>query len=84
LSPYPFALVMNKVIRDIQGDMAWSMLFTDDVVLVDESWIGVNRELELWRETLESKYFRLSGTKIEHMRCDFTILTLHMRKEILV
>ena len=47
------------------------MLFADDVVLVDESQAGVNRKLELWRQTLESKGFRLSRTKIEYMRCDF-------------
>ena len=37
LSPYLFALVMDEVIRDIQGDIPWYMLFADDVVLVDES-----------------------------------------------
>ena len=45
------------------------MLFVDDVVLVDESQVGVNRKLELWQQTLESKGFRLSRTKIEYMRC---------------
>jgi hypothetical protein len=35
------------------------MLFTDDVVLVDEIKADVNRKLELWRKTLESKRFRL-------------------------
>ena len=37
LSPYLFALVMDEVTRDIQGDIPWYMLFADDVVLVDES-----------------------------------------------
>jgi len=49
----------------------WCMLFADDVVLVDESQAGVNRKLELWWQTLESKGFRLSRTKTEYMRCDF-------------
>jgi hypothetical protein len=71
LSPYLFALVMDEVTRDIQGDIPWCMLFADDVVLVDESRAGVNRKLELWRQTLESKGFRLSRTKTEYMRCDF-------------
>ena len=46
-------------------------MFADDVVLVDESHTGVNRKLELLRQTLESKGFRLSRTKTEYMRCDF-------------
>ena len=71
LSPYLFALVMNEVTRNIQWDISWCMLFADDVVLVDESQAGVNRKLELWRQTLESKGFRLSRTKTEYMRCDF-------------
>ena len=51
------------------------MLFADDVVLVDESRTGVNQKLELWRETLESKDFRLSRTKTKYMRCDFSTTT---------
>ena len=50
LCPYLFALVMDEVTRDIQGDIPWSMLFTDDVVLIDESQTGVNQKLELWRD----------------------------------
>jgi hypothetical protein len=49
LSPYLFALVMDEVTRDIQGDIPWCMLFADDVVLVDESRTGVDQKLELWR-----------------------------------
>jgi hypothetical protein len=33
------------------------MLFADDVMLVNDSRAGVNRKLELWRHTLESKGF---------------------------
>jgi hypothetical protein len=36
LSPYLFALVVDEVTRDIQGDIPWCMLFADNVVLVDE------------------------------------------------
>ena len=39
---------------------------------MDESREGVNRKLELWRQTLESKGFRLSRTKTEYMWCDFS------------
>jgi Reverse transcriptase (RNA-dependent DNA polymerase) len=72
LSPYIFTLVMDEITKDIQEDIHWCMLFADDVVLIDESRIGVNQKLELWRQTLESKGFRLSRTKTEYIRCQFS------------
>jgi hypothetical protein len=53
----------------------------DDVVLVDDSRTGVNRKLELWRQTLELKGFRLSKTKTEYMRCGFST-TRHKEEEV--
>ena len=35
----------------------------------------MNQKLELWRETLESKGFRLGRTKTEYMRYDFGTTT---------
>jgi hypothetical protein len=75
LSPYLFDLVMDEVTRDIQGDIPWCMLFADDVVLVDHSQTGVNKKLELWRQTLESKGFRLSRIKTKYMRCGCSTTT---------
>jgi hypothetical protein len=63
---------MDKVAKDIQGDIPWCMLFADNVVLVDETRTDVNRKLELWRQTLKSNGFRLSRTKTEYMRCNFS------------
>jgi hypothetical protein len=37
LSLYLFTLVMDEVTRDLQCGILWCMLFTDDVILVDES-----------------------------------------------
>ena len=71
LSPYLFTLVMDELTRHIQEDIPWCMLFADDIVLVDETREGVNRKLELWRDTLESKGFKLSRTKTEYMHCRF-------------
>jgi hypothetical protein len=51
LNIYLFSLVMDKVTRDIQGDIPWCMLFADDVVLIDESRARLNRKIELWRKT---------------------------------
>jgi hypothetical protein len=51
------------------------MLFADDVVLIDESRTGVDQKLELWRQTLEVRGFRLSRSKMEYMKCDFSATT---------
>jgi hypothetical protein len=75
LSPYLFVLVMDEVTRDIQCDITWCMLFVDDVVLVDESRTVVDQKLELWRRILEAKVFRLSRSKIEYMKGDFSATT---------
>jgi hypothetical protein len=74
-NPYLFALVMDEVTRDIQGGIPWCMLFADDMVLVDESRTGVEQKLELWGRTLEAKGFRLSMSKTEYMKCDFSATT---------
>lgn len=47
------------------------MLFTDDIVLKDETRDCVNEKFERWWETLDSKGFKISRTKIEYMNCNF-------------
>ena len=72
LSLYLFTIVIDELTREIQDKVPWCMFFADDIVLVDESRSGVNHKLELWRQTLESKGFRLSKTKTEYMQCTFS------------
>ncbi|XP_060184057.1 uncharacterized protein LOC132613816 isoform X1 [Lycium barbarum] len=72
LSPFLFALVMDRLTRQIQGEVPWCMLFADDIVLIDETRSGVNAKLEDWRHTLESKGFKLSRTKTEYLECKFS------------
>ncbi|KAF3649261.1 hypothetical protein FXO38_05352 [Capsicum annuum] len=74
LSPFLFALVMDVLMQRIQGEVPWCMLFADDVVLIDEIRGSVNDKLEVWRQTLESKGFRLSRSKTEYMECKFNDL----------
>ncbi|KAM3394643.1 hypothetical protein P3S68_003646 [Capsicum galapagoense] len=71
LSPFLFALVMDVLTRRIQGEVPWCMLFANDVVLIDETRGGVNDKLEMWRQTLESKGFRVSRSKTEYVECKF-------------
>jgi len=46
------------------------MIFTDDIVLIDETREGVNGKLERWRQSLESRGFRVSRSENEYLhRC---------------
>ena len=57
-SPLIFIIVMDELIRGIQDELPWCMLFTDDIVLIDKTRDGVNSKLKRWRTTLDSKGFR--------------------------
>ena len=37
---------MDELTRYIQDDISWCMLFADEIVLVDETAIGINTKLE--------------------------------------
>ena len=71
LSPFLFAIVMDEITKSIHEDILWRMLFADDIVLIGETKEGVNKKLELWRQTLEARGFRLSKSKTEYMECKF-------------
>ncbi|XP_070034531.1 uncharacterized protein [Nicotiana tomentosiformis] len=55
-----------------RGGVLWCMLFADDTVLIDEVRDSVNAQLEVWRQTLESKGFKLSWTKTKYLECKFS------------
>ncbi|XP_059310768.1 uncharacterized protein LOC132062156 [Lycium ferocissimum] len=63
---------MDALTSHIQGEVPWCMMFADDIVLINESRGGVNARLEVWRQTLESKGFKLSRTKTEYLECKFS------------
>ncbi|KAI8559998.1 hypothetical protein RHMOL_Rhmol04G0220700 [Rhododendron molle] len=63
--------VMDELTRNLHEGIPWCMMFANDIVLVDETARGVNMKLEIWREALESKGFRISRSKTEYMMCKF-------------
>nr|XP_009787314.1 PREDICTED: uncharacterized protein LOC104235289 [Nicotiana sylvestris] len=72
LSPFLLSLTMDALTHHIQWELPWCMLFADDIVLIDESRSGVNKRLEVWRQDLEFKVFKLSRTKTEYLEHKFS------------
>jgi glucose/arabinose dehydrogenase len=67
LSPYLFNMVMDVLTAGVREQAPWTMLFADDIVLVDESKEGVEEKLENWRQVVEDGGLRISRTKTEYM-----------------
>ena len=72
LDPFLCTIIMDELTREIQEEVPWCMLFADDIVLIDETRRGLNEKLEKWRNSLESRGFRLSRPKTEYLRCGFS------------
>jgi len=72
LNPFLFTIVMDVLTRGIQDELPWCMLFTDDIVLIDETRQDVNDKFERWMHTLESRGFRVSRSKTEYLHCCFS------------
>ncbi|XP_060178010.1 uncharacterized protein LOC132607943 [Lycium barbarum] len=82
ISMFLFAIVIDKLTRHIQGEVLWCMLFTDDIVLIDETRDRVNDRLKIWTETLESKGFKLSRTNTEYLECKFSDVTFEAEVDV--
>ncbi|XP_070029583.1 uncharacterized protein [Nicotiana sylvestris] len=79
-----FALVIDVLSRHIQGKVPWCILFVDDIVLIDETRSGVNARLEVWRQTLESKGFKLNRTKTKYLGSEFSDRTHEADVEVML
>ena len=72
LSPFIFTVIMEEISKSIWETVPWCVLFADDIVLVTETKEEVISELEEWKEALEGKGLRISCTKTEYLRCNFS------------
>ena len=71
---------MDELTREIQEEVPWCMLFADDIILIDEIRGGLSEKLEKLRHSLESRGLRLTRSKTEYLRCDFSGVEVTMEK----
>nr|XP_016442419.1 PREDICTED: uncharacterized protein LOC107767837 [Nicotiana tabacum] len=83
LNPFLFAMAMDALTHHTQMEVPWCMLFVDDIVLIDETRGGINEELEVWRQVLEFKGFKLSRTKTEYLEYKFSDVTREADSQII-
>ena len=65
--------VMDELTKEILDEIPRCILFTDDIVLIDETKDVIDDKLEQWRHTLESRRFRLSSSKTKYLKCGLVV-----------
>ena len=68
LSPFLFAIIMDKLTEDIRKDAPWDMLFADDIVLSRQNCRELEDDLEMWRNALERRGLKVSRSKTEYLK----------------
>ena len=63
LSPFLFAVIMDRITDEVRREPPCTMLFADDIVICKETREKVVRRLESWRYALERKGMKVSRSK---------------------
>ena len=66
LSPFLFAVIMDRLTDEIRREPPWTMLFADDIVIWKETREEAERRLESWKYALERREMKVSRSKTEY------------------
>ena len=55
LSPFLFAVIIDRLMDEVRREPLWMMLFANDIVICEETRKEVERRLECWRYALERR-----------------------------
>ena len=65
LSPFLFAVIMDRLTDEIRRKPRWTMLFADDIVICEETREEVERRLECWIYALERRGMKVNRSKTD-------------------
>ena len=67
LSPFLFALIMDRITNEVRREPPWTMLFADAIVICEEAREEVERRLESWKYALKRRGMKVSKSKTEYL-----------------
>ena len=67
LSPFLFAVIMDRLTDEVTREPPWTMLFADDIVICEETREEVERRLESWKYALDRREMKVSRSKTEYL-----------------
>ena len=68
LSPFLFAIIIDRLTEDIRKNAPWDMLFADDIVLSRQNHRELEEDLEIWRNALERSGLKVSRNKTKYLK----------------
>ena len=68
LSPFLFAIIMDKLTEDIRKKAPWDMMVADEIVLSRQNHKELEGDLEIWRNALERRGLKVSRNKTEYVK----------------
>ena len=63
LSPFLFAVIMDRITDEVKREPLWTILFPDNTVIYKETREEVEQRLECWRYVLERREMKVSRSK---------------------
>ena len=67
LSPFLFAVIMDRLTDEVRREIPWTMLFGSDIVICEETREEVEWKLECWRYALERRGMKVSRSKTKYL-----------------
>ena len=67
LSPFLFAVIMDRLTDKVRKESPWTMLLGDDIVICKETREEVEQRLECWKQALERRGIKVSRSKTEYL-----------------
>ena len=67
LSPFLFAVIMDRLTDEVRRESPWTMLFADDIVICKETREEMEQVLESWRYALERRGIKVSRSKTKYL-----------------
>ena len=67
LSPFLFAVIMDRLTDVVRREPLWTMLFADDILICEETREEVVQRLESWRYALVRRGMKVSRSKTEYL-----------------
>ena len=68
LSPFLFAIIIDRLTEDIRKNAPWDILFADDIVLSRKNHRKLEKDLEIWINALERRSLKVSRSKTEYFQ----------------